>query len=167
MVFELPYVFLLALFYDTISSWLDQGYVRVGFTLFVVGFMGFFAYLLIRDAINTKGFGGDNGNSRFAHTNPVIVGLVLTGLNAYFLLWWASVGLPLIEGALTIGFPVGILYMYSLHVWLDYAWLGATAYAAYHGSRILGPRGTRILLLTLAGILLFFAATLLFRLLSL
>ncbi len=165
MIVELPYVFLLALFYDTISSWLSQGYVKIGFTLFVVGFMGFFAYLLIRDALSTKGFNDNSGNTGLVHTNPIVVGAVLTGLNAYFLLWWASVGLPLIEGALTIGFPLGVLYMYVLHVWLDYTWLGATAYAAHHGSRILGPRGTRILLLTLAGILLFFAATLLLKLL--
>ncbi len=165
MIFELPYVFMLALFYDTISSWLSQRYVKIGFTVFVVGFMGFFAYLLIRDAISVQSFAEDNNSMKLVHTNPIIVGLVLTGLNAYFLLWWASVGLPLIEGALALGFPVGVLYMYLLHVWLDYAWLGATAYAAYHGSRILGPKGTRILLLTLAGILLFFASTLIFKLL--
>lgn len=165
MAFEMPYVFMLALFYDTISSWLSSGYTRISFTLFVAGFMGFFAYMLIRDALSTRGFGGNQGGVKIVHTNPVIVGLVLTGLNAYFLLWWASVGLPLIEGALSLGFPLGVLYMYALHVWLDYTWLGTTAYAAYHGSRILGPRGARILLLALAGVLLFFATTLLLELL--
>jgi threonine/homoserine/homoserine lactone efflux protein len=85
--------------------------------------------------------------------HPIILGLIFTGLNPFFIVWWITTGLALIEQALAIASFAGILLMYIAHVWVDYAWLTATAYLAKKGVNILGSKGYK-LLVTVFGIVL-------------
>jgi threonine/homoserine/homoserine lactone efflux protein len=89
-------------------------------------------------------------------SKALILGVGLTALNPYFVLWWLTVGLGLVAQAVELGAIFGVLIMYVSHVWMDYAWLIATAYLSARGRMLLKGRGYRLLLLGLAAFLIYF-----------
>jgi threonine/homoserine/homoserine lactone efflux protein len=66
--------------------------------------------------------------------NAFVAGILLTALNPYFIIWWLTVGAKLVMDSMQ--FPLGVMLMYALHVWMDFAWLTFIAYAFYRGSRL-------------------------------
>jgi len=52
----------------------------------------------------------------------------------------------------------GIFIMFALHIWMDFAWLGATALLASKGSRFLSDRSYRIIGMIVSGVLIYFGA---------
>ncbi len=88
--------------------------------------------------------------------NPLLLGLVFTGLNPYFIVWWLTAGLELIFLAINFASWAGVLLLYVAHVWMDYAWLTVTAYLAKRGTRLMSGRGYRIVMAILGGILVYF-----------
>jgi threonine/homoserine/homoserine lactone efflux protein len=86
----------------------------------------------------------------------LVLGVGLTALNPYFILWWLTVGLGLVVQAVELGALLGVLIMYISHVWMDYAWLTGTAYLSARGRMLIGGRGYRLLLLGLAAFLIYF-----------
>lgn len=71
--------------------------------------------------------------------NPIIVGILFTGVNPFFYLWWISVGVKLISDSLQfLGYPLGIVFLFFVHIWMDYAWLGISSYVTSRGIRIIG-----------------------------
>ena len=88
--------------------------------------------------------------------NPLVLGLAFTGLNPFFIVWWLTTGLTLIEQALAIASFAGVLLMYVAHVWMDYAWLTVTAYLDKKGVNVLGSKWYRILVALFGVILIFF-----------
>ncbi len=154
MIFELPYVVFLSFALGSIKYVLEG---PLGYLLITVasGFIVFFAYLLIKDALR----GSSAGEVRAVRTNPVVTGLVLTAFNVYFLLWWVSVGFPLIIGAASLGIA-GFVVMYSAHVWMDFAWLGLMSELGGRGASLMGRKYYRAFLLALAAVLLLFAINL-------
>jgi threonine/homoserine/homoserine lactone efflux protein len=88
--------------------------------------------------------------------HPIVLGLVFTGLNPFFIVWWLTAGLALIEQALAIASFIGVLVMYVAHVWMDYAWLTATAYLAKKGANILGSKRYRVLMAMFGAVLICF-----------
>lgn len=84
--------------------------------------------------------------------NPIIVGILFTGVNPFFYLWWISVGIKLLSDSLQLlGYPLGIVFLFFVHMWMDYAWLGVSSYFASRGFRIIGSHYHKfiIILLTL------------------
>lgn len=88
--------------------------------------------------------------------HPILLGLAFTGLNPFFIVWWLTAGLELIRRALMIASFVGVLVMYVAHVWMDYAWLTATAYLAKRGANILGSKGYKMLMAVFGAVLICF-----------
>lgn len=88
--------------------------------------------------------------------HPLLLGLVFTGLNPYFIIWWLTAGLVLIEQALALASFAGVIIMYIAHVWMDYAWLTATAYMAKRGANILGSKSYRALMTVFGAVLIIF-----------
>ena len=86
----------------------------------------------------------------------LLLGIGLTGLNPFFLVWWLTVGLGLVVQAVEFGALIGVLIMYTAHVWMDYAWLTGTAYLSARGKTLLKARGYRLLLAGLALLLIYF-----------
>lgn len=86
----------------------------------------------------------------------LVLGVGLTGLNPYFIVWWFTVGLGLVVQAVELGALLGVLLMYVSHVWMDYAWLMGTAYLSARGTTLLGTRGYRYLLIALGLLLVYF-----------
>jgi threonine/homoserine/homoserine lactone efflux protein len=91
--------------------------------------------------------------------SSILLGLILTGLNPYFILWWFTIGSMLILQALTYAALLGVLIMYLSHVWMDYAFLTALAHFGKKGKAFLGSRYYRLILLAFGMILVYFGIT--------
>jgi threonine/homoserine/homoserine lactone efflux protein len=87
---------------------------------------------------------------------PFIAGVILTAVNPFFLLWWFTAGLKLIADSATFGAISGLAILFALHIWMDYAWLGGTAYLASKGSKVLKSRYYPLLLVGLSAILIYY-----------
>jgi len=93
----------------------------------------------------------------------LIIGVALTGLNPYFIVWWLTFGLGLVVQAVELGALLGVLIMYVSHVWMDYAWLTGTSYLSAKGKNILRAKGYRLLLVGLALFLMYFGTGFILR----
>jgi threonine/homoserine/homoserine lactone efflux protein len=91
--------------------------------------------------------------------HPLIAGLIFTGLNPYFLIWWLTAGAKLILDALLIAALAGVLIMFLAHVWMDYAWLTGTAWLTHKGTRLVGTKGYKVLMLVFAFALIYYGLT--------
>jgi len=89
---------------------MDIIYVVGGLMLFYLGFRMF------RNIGDRPGeIGGLPGNS-------VVVGIVITGTNSAFYMWWVTLGVALVVGAAKYGL-VGLLLFAAVHWLCDLAWL--------------------------------------------
>ena len=79
-----------------------------------------------------------------------LIGLLFTGLNPYFLIWWFTIGLTLVVEGFALASLAGVFLMYVFHVWLDYLWLGFVAHATAAGSRFLRGRAVDLISFVLA-----------------
>ncbi|WP_456328056.1 LysE family transporter [Archaeoglobus sp.] len=86
-------------------------------------FMIYFGYLTVKDA-----FADIQRSSKF-EGYPFLVGVTLTALNPFFILWWIGIGSPLILEAITKWGFISLIPFYVAHVWLDFVWLTALAHA--------------------------------------
>lgn len=125
----------------------------------VIGVVGGIALLVfgvfqIRETLASRAAKFNKGGA--SSRNPLLLGLVFTGLNPYFILWWLFIGVKLILDSLAFASLAGVVLMYFAHVWMDYAWLTAVAYLAKKGTDIVGSKGYRILMIAFALILIYF-----------
>ena len=99
------------------------------------------------------------GNQNITHSsnqNPLLIGIVLTGLNPFFLVWWISVGLKLISDAVALWSFVGILIVFVSHIWMDFVWLGTVSFFASKSSRFISDKNYKILMIVLSIVLVYF-----------
>ena len=69
---------------------------------------------------------------------PILAGILFTCVNPFFFLWWISVGIKLISDSIELlGYPFGIAFLFLVHVWMDYAWLGLSSYFASRGIKVI------------------------------
>lgn len=87
---------------------------------------------------------------------PFFVGILLSALNPFFLIWWFTIGFKLIADALALYSFIGIFVMFGFHIWMDYAWLGTVGFLSYRGKRILSARNYKIFMIVLSGVLVYF-----------
>ena len=108
--------------------------VRIG-----IGLAGGLMLLLmggqtIKDQARNK-----DSNAKYGDKSPVWIGILLTGGNPYFLLWWATVGMTLAGQAWQLG--VVAFALFALVHWLcDLAWLEILSQVSYQGTRWLGVK---------------------------
>lgn len=91
--------------------------------------------------------------------NLFFMGLALTGLNPYFIVWWLTVGANLIFISLDFAGLAGVVFMYVCHVWVDYAWLTLISGLAKKGAKILQFKWYRILMAIFGAVLIYFGLT--------
>jgi threonine/homoserine/homoserine lactone efflux protein len=83
---------------------------------------------------------------------PVLAGVILSGGNPYFFVWWATVGLALATTATGLG--VWAFVLFAIVHWLcDLIWLEALSWASFKGSVLISPRRQRIAMLVCAIVL--------------
>jgi threonine/homoserine/homoserine lactone efflux protein len=128
----------------------------------VVGLIGgiailAFAGLQIASIIKEKR-GHDTPNI-VGSKGPFIVGIALSALNPFFILWWFTVGLKLIADSAAFGVTTGVAILFVLHIWMDYAWLASTAYLASKGTFALKSKYYPTLLLGLIVVLMYYGVS--------
>jgi threonine/homoserine/homoserine lactone efflux protein len=152
-VVELPLILLLA-----VGLFTSAAAVQFAGTIGLVGGLGIliFATLQIVNLIKKRNnyaapdVAGNNSKG------PLIAGVALTALNPFFLLWWFTVGLKLVTDSATFGLATGIVILFALHIWMDYAWLAGTAYLASKGSSVLKSKYYPLLLVGLTAALAYY-----------
>ena len=148
---EFSLVFLLALGLLSIAN---QPTIKL-----IVGLAGgavlvIFGLLQVRSSFLIKN--NKTESKRGASGKLFLIGLALTGLNPYFVIWWLTIGANLILLSLEFAGLGGVLFMYLCHVWVDYVWLILLSALAKKGNRILKHRGYRLLIAIFGIILIFF-----------
>lgn len=88
--------------------------------------------------------------------SPFVIGVMLSALNPFFIIWWLTVGLKLVSDSASFGLAAGVALLFALHVWMDYAWLAATAYLASRGRSAIKSIYYKILMLALSGALVYY-----------
>jgi threonine/homoserine/homoserine lactone efflux protein len=122
----------------------------------VAGGVALIAYgaMQIRGSLTSK-FEGPK-QAKPASARLFLLGLALTGLNPFFVVWWFTAGAQLIIMSLEFASFAGVLLMYACHVWMDYVWLTATASFAKAGLNFVGLRWYRLLTATFGAVLIYF-----------
>jgi len=87
---------------------------------------------------------------------PLITGIALTALNPFFIIWWLAIGFKLISDAMLIWSFAGILIVFVLHIWMDFAWLGIVSFLASKSSKIISNKNYKILMTGLSIMLIYF-----------
>ena len=90
---------------------------------------------------------------------PIVTGIVLSALNPFFIVWWLTIGFKLISDAMLIWAFAGILIVFIFHIWMDFAWLGITAFLASKSRKIISNRNYKIMILVLSLTLIYFGIT--------
>ncbi|MEM1541607.1 MAG: LysE family transporter [Ignisphaera sp.] len=161
-MFEVPYILTLYFFISYIRDLLE-GFVGDIVTIVGAGTVVFFAVMLLKDSfkkLRAVGYhvsiDGNTDSKWIKFSNsPVLVGIVFTGLNIWFLLWWLSIGFGLLMYISDMGLTaIGIMYL--SHVWIDFAWLILVAETSKRGTQLVGARGYYLLMVFLGALLLVF-----------
>ncbi len=87
---------------------------------------------------------------------PFFAGIILSGLNPFFLIWWFTIGFKLITDALLLYSLLGIGIMFAFHIWMDYVWLCSVAYLTSKGKKIISNRNYSIFMIAISGVLVYF-----------
>ncbi len=127
LIVELPLVLVIAIGAAFISS-LDLRWISFGGGLFMV----VFGFLTIKGSKED----GQEGKVLRLSGHPVTVGIGLSSLNPYFLIWWATVGAPLVIIAMDMAGVLGVGVMFASHIWLDFLWLTVLASLGSRGKKL-------------------------------
>ncbi len=91
-----------------------------------------------------------------AGRNLVVAGVVLSAVNPYWLIWWASIGLGYIVHAMKFGL-LGVAAFFCGHILADLAWYTLVSFGIARGAHLLGDRLYRKLIGGCAVFLMVFA----------
>ena len=150
-IVELPLVILLGIGVFSLESFPEfRTIISIlgAITLFV------FAALQIRTVLKEKQVAITNRKQ-----GALITGVLLSGLNPFFIIWWLTIGFKLISDAMLIWAFSGMLIMFGLHIWMDFAWLGGISFLASKSTKILSNKNYKILMVGLSGMLIYFGIT--------
>jgi len=87
----------------------------------------------------------DNRSSGKKSRNLVVMGIVLSAANPYWLIWWASIGLGYIMHSLKFGM-LGVTAFFSGHILADLAWYGLISFGMAKGQHLFSDRFYRRLI---------------------
>jgi threonine/homoserine/homoserine lactone efflux protein len=90
---------------------------------------------------------------------PLVTGIILSALNPFFIIWWLTIGFKLISDAMLIWAFSGIVIVFFLHIWMDFAWLGGISFIASKSSKILSNRNYKFIMIGLSLLLVYFGIT--------
>lgn len=104
---------------------------------------------------------GHNQDRVGVKQGPLLAGVLLSGGNPYFLVWWATVGLALATKATSLGIWAFVLFA-VIHWLCDLVWLTLLSWASFKGSHWFGQRLQQTVLLISGNILILFGLYFLF-----
>ncbi len=88
--------------------------------------------------------------------HPILIGLLFSAFNPFFIVWWFTVGAKIVLDALLFAALFGVVVMFFSHVWIDYVWLTVTSWITNKGTNLIGTQGYRILILIFGIFLIYF-----------
>ena len=94
--------------------------------------------------IEKKRRGHDDYGSGY---NSLFGGIIFTLFNATIPLWWAGIGLAMLNNALKTTTMLGVLSWIFGHWTADLAWFGFVGYSIFKGKKVIGRRGHTLLIL--------------------
>ncbi len=147
-IVELPLVILLGIGVFSLET-----FPEFRTTLSVVGAITLFTFALVQ--IKTVLQNNKDFTSAPKH-GPLHAGIVLSALNPFFVIWWLTIGFKLISDAMLIWAFSGIVIVFFLHIWMDFAWLGGISFLASKSSKILSSRNYKIIMVGLSLSLVYF-----------
>lgn len=124
-------------------------------TRIIIGLAGgvFLLIMAVQMLISLRTGSSEEGKVR--KERPVLAGLAFSAGNPYFLVWWATVGINLAIGARQLG--VWAFGLFAVVHWLcDFVWLQVLSWGSFKGTKLLGRRSQRIVLMICAAALFFF-----------
>ena len=83
----------------------------------------------------------------------------MSALNPFFIIWWLTIGFKLISDAMLMWAFAGIFILFALHIWMDFAWLGAVSFLASKSTKILSNRNYKVIMIGLSAMLIYFGIT--------
>ncbi len=150
-IVELPLVILLGVGVFSLESFPE---FRTIISIFGAITLFVFAIIQIRTTLRRKELVVSNSKQ-----GPFIAGIALSALNPFFIIWWLAIGFKLISDAMLMWSFAGILIVFGLHIWMDFAWLGTVSFLASKSSKILSNKNYRILMIALSLMLVYFGIT--------
>jgi len=133
-VVEFP---LMVLVYYGLGHVLSLDYIRV--MIFSLG--GLFLLLMGGDMLRSIKHAAALPEKR--NNKPLAAGILLSLGNAYFLLWWATVGATLLSKAIVFGL-LGVMAFAVVHWLCDLVWLYVLSAVSFKGGNLLGARFQRV-----------------------
>jgi len=123
-------------------------------------FLLFFSSLQIISILKEK---ATNSQEIRDFKNPILVGIIFTILNPFFIVWWLTIGSKLIsDSVINFGIVEGISIIFLSHIWMDYFWLWFTSFMINKGKSIMKEKIYRIFVFTISVILGIYGSYLLF-----
>lgn len=148
-IIELPVIVLLSLPFVVFSP-INMIFSMMKIISFIAGaFLIVFGILYVVTTIRTRDIPHSAVNSSRIE-NPYLAGIMFTSLNPFFIVWWITVGVKLISDSISlIGLLAGIAFLFFVHIWMDYAWLGLSSYLASRGFNIIQSEYHRYIIILL------------------
>ena len=137
-IVEFPLIILITLGMGTI--------LKSSTTKIVIGFAGGVFLLFMAIQMMRSLSGTEDREVKVTSSGPLVAGMILSGGNPFFLIWWASVGLNLAITAADFGLWAFVLFA-TVHWLCDLIWLSTLSLASFKGSVLLGPRRQKKVLL--------------------
>ncbi len=136
-----------------LAPYLQQPEVFVAIALSGAFILLWMAFSMFR-SLPTLGFSRQTGASE--HGNLIFTGIILSAVNPYWVIWWATIGFGYILHCHRFGIA-GIIFFFTGHILADFVWYSAVSGAVAGGRRFLGDRLYRGIIGTCAVILVVFA----------
>ena len=136
-IIELPVIILLSIPFVVFSPVNMTFSIMKIISIIAGAFLIVFGILYVVRTIRTRGSPNSPINTSRIE-NPYLAGIMFTSLNPFFIVWWTTVGVKLISDSISLlGNLAGIAFLFFVHIWMDYAWLGLSSYLASKGFNII------------------------------
>lgn len=128
---------LMVLIYYGLGDFLGQSIVRA--SIFTLG--GLFLLFMGGDMLRSIRRASELTYDRTK--KPLAAGILLSMGNAYFLIWWATVGASLISKAVVFGL-VGVISFALVHWSCDFIWLYFLSAVSFKGGHLFGVKFQKV-----------------------
>jgi threonine/homoserine/homoserine lactone efflux protein len=140
--------------------WIALGHAVIELPLMALiyfGFARFFTYPMVKQIVGLagglmlvvmglmvlRGFRKNMAEAADLPYNPLVTGIMLTGANPYFFLWWATIGIALIATAAEFGIW-GLVVFAAVHWSCDLAWEQIVSVSVFRTKHLWTPTVQRV-----------------------
>ncbi len=151
-IIEIPLMMLLLF---GLGSFLRFPHVKMGLGLVGAAVLAWMGVGMFRQ-INAAGLEASHDRR-----SPLVVGVLLSAGNPYFLIWWATIGITLIVQSVTFG-VAGVVLFAVVHWLCDFVWLWFLSAMSYKGGQFFGRTFQKVVFAVCGVVLVAFSLKFLF-----